>query len=242
MKFDLSIVIPYFHKLDRFRNSIKINADEFFQVKEILLLIDHPITTSESTSLLQLLHVYGLHDLFKIYVNTIDHDWRNPAIVINYGIEHAIGKYVLVMSPETILSKGAISQLIPNCDGEYCIGNIVFFPDCADLSLIEIEQIYSRPPSRTDKYIGPVYFGSICTNRKNFIDVGLYPNYMDWGGEDDDIRSKLKSNQIKERRVESARLIHYETPDEFKIRLIGKKTAFKATDHINNKCLNFQLL
>ena len=73
--------------------------------------------------------------------------------------------------------------------------------------------LFNKSPSRSPHYIGPVYFGSICCTKENLIKINSYDekfNDNGWGGEDDDIRSRLIKNNISMIENKNICLIHLE--------------------------------
>lgn len=104
-KFDATIIIPFYKKYDEFMYALTHNYDQFENVKEVIIIIDENVNESQLARLSYIQH----HDInFKLYKNTEDHPWRNPAVVLNHGIKNASGKYCIIISPETILLKDAI--------------------------------------------------------------------------------------------------------------------------------------
>jgi hypothetical protein len=177
MKYDVSIIMPFFHKFEELSISLKSNHKQFSLVNEVIIIIDHFI---EDLSLFSYLYDYKNIN-FIFLMNKENHPWRNPGIVINKGIMESKSKYCIVLSPETILLDNTIKHLISNTDEySFSIGQIIFLHE---KSKVNLEEIFKNKKERNEKFIGPDYFGTICCSRENFIKAGLYSIYFkDWGG------------------------------------------------------------
>ena len=219
---DVSIIIPYYKRLEEFRYAFSYNYEQFCAVKEVIIIIDEPIT---DLSVFSFLKVYPIH--FVFLMNTEQHPWRNPAVVINKGIEIATSEKCLIMSPESILLPNAIRNLVEGCtDTTFSVGTVQFMSYTTfekrvyDDALMK-ETLRTGVPRRERKLLGPVEFGSLCCTRANFGRVNRYNEEHSkegWGGEDDAIRTKLEKAGITKRSVDAV-IIHPETDEDFTQRL-----------------------
>ena len=96
--FDVSVVMPFYKKMDEFRRIFPKNLP-YFQRNgiEIVIAMDED---SEEESLINFTHRYPFIN-WKVIVNHNKHDWRNPAKAINVGIRNATKEFILVCSPES---------------------------------------------------------------------------------------------------------------------------------------------
>jgi hypothetical protein len=231
--YDLSIIIPYYKKEDEFKYALYYNKDQYKLAKEVILIIDEPI---DNYSKLDFLMSYGIN--FRIFMNTENHEWRNPAPVINHGIMSATSKYCIILSPETILLDDVIKNLLENTDDEsFSVGQVIFLKNKDEyednMNKDVVKHLFSKPCVRNMQQIGPVYFGSICCTRENFLKVNNYnEDFILWGGEDDNIREKLIKKNIKCKKLNNVNLIHIESENEFMIRY--KKLKNVNLPHLNN--------
>ena len=196
--YDLTIIIPFYKKYFEFEYCLEYNYKNFKKAKEIILIIDHDVKIQK----LSFIKNYNLN--FIIYKNSDDHPWRNPAVVLNFGLKKSTCEFVMIFSPESILLSD-IDLLIQGVDSKnFNCGEVVF----TTKQLFE-ESDYQKLNTYFNKYViknnllGPLKYGSICASKKNFKDCGLYDEkLLVWGNDDDGIRERLKSigviqNQIK---------------------------------------------
>ena len=115
VKLDVSIIIPFYRKFDEFKYSLIYNAKYFSLVKEVILIIDEPI---EENNLNRFLYILNYDINFVIHINTEHHEWRNPAIVLNYGIKNSSSNKCIIMSPESIFFNNSIEELIDKTTNE----------------------------------------------------------------------------------------------------------------------------
>ena len=233
IKCDVSIIIPYYKKYEEFRYSIEYNYEQFQKVNEVIVIIDEKIDNLDSFSFL---HNYNVN--FRFFMNSENHPWRNPAIVINKGIKEALSEKIIIISPETILLKDSLQSLIDSCDDEsFSIGQVIFMTN-ESYHNCEVDSLFNLNTDRNNNIIGPVYFGSICCTKKNFKSVNYYTENFSlngWGGEDDDVRNKLVNYGLIKKKISSAKFIHVETENEFISRSKKvKKTELKETKFLYN--------
>src|SRR3990172_3034217 len=95
----VSVIMPFYHKLHEFRHVLPFNSPYLRDPSvEVILCLDDD---SETLGVLELAQQY--RDLkWRIVACHEKHEWRAPAKPINVGIKHARGKYILIVSPESI--------------------------------------------------------------------------------------------------------------------------------------------
>ncbi len=236
-KYNLSIILPYYKKYDEFIYALENNKNQFEKVNEVIIIFDEIIDISKFSFLKN----YNIN--FKCFTNTENHEWRNPAVVLNFGIKNAISEYCLIMSPESLLLNNAINELMNNAnENEFSVGKVVFLKENIYKNYNnknDFEKIFELTETKNNNYIGPVFYGSICCKKTNFEKVNYYTeefNESGWGGEDDDVRNKLIKNNIKMNKI-NAKIIHLENELSFNKRLYKQINIF--TKKYNSKFDNF---
>jgi glycosyltransferase involved in cell wall biosynthesis len=194
--FEVSIIIPFYKKLDEFERVLPQNAP-FFQRNgiEVIISLDED---SQQDGLVDLLKQYPFIN-WCVIVNHQKHEWRNPVKAINVGIKHATKKYVMICSPESEFQTDAIYQLrntLEHYDHHFVVGSVAFALYCDDKNF----QYYNYIP-----------YGSIMVRKDDLLTVGGYDEtlYL-WGGDDDNIRVRLEMFGIKKNFLPEVRLIHRE--------------------------------
>ena len=177
-KYNTSIVLPLYKKYNEFMYAMNYNYEQFELMDEIIIIID------ENADISRLSYLQNYNINFKLFKNTENHEWRNPAIVINFGIKQVNSKYCIIMSPETILMRDALKNLILNCDdNSFCLGSVCFLT-YDNYEKIDTRQMFLNETTINELYIGPLYFGSICCSKQNFEKVNYYNekfNFSGWG-------------------------------------------------------------
>jgi len=202
--FDVSIVLPFYKKLEAFRRVLPLNAP-YFQRNgiELILALDEP---DEEAALMELVKEYYFTS-WKVVVNRQKHEWRNPSKAINVGIRHASMRYVMIMSPESEFHTDAIYQLretLKYYPRHFAIGQVAFAE-------------FNEEPDFSERFIRP--FGSIMVEKYWLEKVGGYDERLNlWGGDDDNIRARLELEGVRKRLVSEALLVHREKESEKKSR------------------------
>lgn len=196
----LSIILPFYHKVEEFRIALEYNKKYFTSNMEIVIPIDEP------DSLQSVVSIMGDSDLpcsYKIKGNPNPHPWRNPAKAINVGLRMASGTHAIIMSPESILVSNVYSILMDKCnDNTAALGRVVFHKG---------EIGHSPEHSFSSSYIKDLYYGSICAPIDLFFKVNGYnESYNEWGRDDDDIRGRMKDVGINIVKVSEGKVLHYE--------------------------------
>jgi len=213
-KYNVSIVMPYYKKINELKFAMQYNYKELEKVNEVILLIDEYLDNLDQFSFLM---NYNIN--FKFFMNSENHSWRNPSVVLNRGIKESTSEKIIILSPETIILENSLQYLIENCDeSSFSIGMILFITyDTFRTSFNK--DLFNNKVVRTPNLIGPVSFGSICCTKSNFEKVNYYSEeFFEWGGEDDDIRSRLMKNNINKKTIKIAQFIHLETTEELQQR------------------------
>lgn len=195
--FDVSIIIPFYKKINDFRRVLPKNA-HFFQRNgiEVLIILDEP---SEEEPLLDLIDQYPFIN-FKIIINRIDHKWRNPSKVLNVGIKAASNNHVMVLSPEVELVNDVIYKLkyiVTYYPGTFATGVVAFIDH--DDNIAELTNV---------KWM---HYGSIMVEKNSLMLINGYDeNFQKWGGDDDLIRKRLELLGLKKMEVLDAKTVHRE--------------------------------
>lgn len=197
--FNVSIVMPFYKKINEFRKVLPINASMFQRNGiEVVIVMDE---SSQLEELMELINEFPFIN-WKIIVNYLTHPWRNPSKAINVGIRHSGKKYVMVCSPESIMVSDVIYLLRESFElystPHYSIGNVVFSNDIS-LSYEEIKKKPAMP------------YGSIMVLKDDLIAItGYDETFIKWGGDDNNLRARLKMNGIQEILLNDALMFHYD--------------------------------
>lgn len=225
-KLDVSVIIPFYKKESEFKFAIEKNYKQFKNIKELIIVFDEPINID------QYKYLFNYKINYKFYQNDEKHPWRNPSVVINFGLAQATGKYCIVISPESILLDNAIHSLVCECDeNTFTVGSILFTTYdyyASHCSNNEILMSHYGNETRCEKFISGFNYGSICCTKENLEKVEYYTNDFikkGWGGEDDNIRSKLEAKGIVKKILNDAKLLHLESNHEFEMRFIKMKNV-----------------
>lgn len=199
--FDISVILPFYKKYKDFVRVLPRNARYLSRTGvEVIIVMDE---SSEEEKLLNLIRQYP-EICWKVIVNDNLHEWRNPSRVLNVGIQCACKSYVLVISPESEMATDIMLQfrMKLNGSGNFCIGQVHF-----------LEHHEKR------FFLKGVPYGSIMVIRENLIKIGGYDESLDrWGGDDDNLRIRLKMSGVIETFVPEAHVLHREDKEDEKSR------------------------
>jgi hypothetical protein len=197
--FDVSIVLPFYKKLQEFKRVLPNNL-HYFQRNglEVIIVLDTP---EEEKELLAYLKDFPFLNI-KVIVNRKVHDWRNPAKAINVGIRSAKMKYIFVASPETEFLTDVIYQLrymLEHHPKAFATGQVAFLDLSTNLQLQEVHKLRLLP------------YGSIMVEKKHLVEVNGYSESITtWGCDDDNIRARLELLGLTKLFVSQAIAIHRE--------------------------------
>lgn len=192
----VSIILPFYKRTSDLAFSLPFNKDYFSgSNREVVLVVDEPGSEKE---VIELVKQYPeIH--WKVQLNPNDHEWRNPAKAINVGIRTATKEKVIIMSPETICTKDAISTLAQKTYGiQYSTGFISF---ATRDEIRDDNKVYYRKIKTN--------WGSICLVKGVLEALGGYyePNTT-YGGDDINIRRRLRMAGYKQVSDYEVQLIH----------------------------------
>ena len=215
--FDLSVVMPFYKKMREFSKVLPLNQ-KFLQRNgiEVVIVLDTP---EEHEELINFVRDYPFIN-WRIIMNDKPHDWRNPAKPLNVGIRFSTKKYIMVCSPESEMLTDVIYILRKSFEDfpdyqHYAIGRVCF----ADEQTITIDNY--------DQYRS-IPFGSIMVERSYLEEIGGYDEtFSQWGGDDNNLRSRLDMMGVHELYFNSAMMIHRDVGnEEGKVR---RSTPFSET-------------
>jgi hypothetical protein len=229
--FDVSIVMPFYKKVDEFKKVLPLNAP-FFQRNGIEVVISMDDDTQEK-ELLDLIMQYPFIN-WSIIINRQKHNWRNPSKAINVGIKNASKKYIMVCSPESEFYTDAIYLMryaLEYYDMHFTIGTVAFVNK--EDTLIPDFLFYSP-------------YGSIMVEKEHLIAIEGYDESLDkWGYDDDNIRTRLELHGVKKHFMPEVKLIHRDSdPDGRRKRAekgketpsysIASRMLIPSTTRVNN--------
>lgn len=204
VKKKLSIVIPEFKRFDLFASVSRINS-EFWKSEgiEVILVKDHAGDDRKYIDFCKSLNEVSL----KIIRNPNDHEWRNPACVINVGIRAACGEFVLVHSPETAYVGDVPSQFMTVADSRHVVCGKHFPAQSDEFGFISDPiRLIAHLESKLRK---SSFSGSVCASRLDFFSCGGYDERLKvWGFDDMDMRARLEKLGSKIQYFDSIRMIH----------------------------------
>ncbi|MDE5820921.1 MAG: glycosyl transferase family A [Paramuribaculum sp.] len=191
--------MPFYKKFDEFKKVLPLNASKFERNGiEVIIVMDEP---SQLEDLLGFIIKFPFIN-WKIIVNYLAHPWRNPSKAINVGIRHSSKKYVMVCSPESIMTTDVIYTLRESFElytiPHYSIGKVVFSND-SSLSYEDVLKKKSFP------------YGSIMALKDDLIAITGYDETLKkWGGDDNNLRARLRMNGVQEMFFNEAIMLHYD--------------------------------
>jgi hypothetical protein len=199
---NLSIVLPFYHKLEEFKQTLPHNKEFFVEGMELIIPIDEP---DSEPALKEFLDSQNLQIPYVLKSNMETHDWRNPAKAINVGIKLSTRERIVVMSPETLCVSNLYKELYDRCTlHNFTLGRVGW----VSLKSIERHGIDSLN-SLFDRINSSDYYGSICVFKQSLELVqGYNEAFIKWGGDDDELRQRLTQNHIEPLRVDSAKALH----------------------------------
>ena len=202
--FNLSVIIPFYKKMEEFRRVFPINRKYFERNGiEVVIVLDTP---DEREELLSYIMQFPFIN-WRVIMNDKPHDWRNPAKPLNVGIRHATKKYIMICSPESEMLTDVIYILRKSFEDysnypHYAIGRVCFADE---------EQVTYK----TYDFYRSIPFGSIMLERKHAEQIHGYDEMLfKWGGDDNNIRSRLDMIGVKELYLSEAMMIHRDFNNE----------------------------
>lgn len=208
--FDLSIIMPFYKRLDEFKRVFPSKAKYYERNGiEVVIVLDEP---TEQKGILEYIRMYPFIN-WKVVVNNKEHSWRNPAKAFNVGIRQATKQYVMIMDPELEFYSDAIFLLREKLEfytEHYAIGQVLFRDIKEDINNLVLDKCHSEL----------LPYGSIMAKKEYFEQIGgFYESYTKWGGEDDNLRKRLELSNILPILIEEAILVHRE---DFSLRTISR--------------------
>ena len=216
--FDLSIIMPFFHKMAQFRKIFPINHKYFERNGiEVILVLDTP---DEKDELLSFIIQYPFVN-WKIIMNDKPHPWRNPSKPLNVGIRAATKKYIMVCSPESEMLTDVPYILRKTFEDysqypHFAIGR-VYFADDEQVSIEELNTKTTYP------------YGSIMFEKQSVELIhGYDENLIKWGGDDTNLRIRLEMDGVNELYISDAIMVHRD------IDIVSKKRRISLYDTASN--------
>lgn len=201
--FNLSLVIPFYKKMEEFRRVLPKNRPYFERNGiEVVLILDCP---DEKEELLDYIKSYPFIN-WKVICNEQPHEWRNPAKPINVGIKNSSKEYIMVCSPESEFFSDVIYILrnaLENYPKHFAIGRVCFTEDNDSITDNELDKLHFIP------------FGSIMVKKEYLYQIkGYDENLFKWGGDDNNIRARLEYIGVQKLFVPEAMLLHRDINNE----------------------------
>lgn len=215
--FDVSVVIPFFRKMEAFKEVFPRNRKYFERNGvEVVLVLD---CKEEKEELIEYVKTYPFVN-WQIVYNPKKHSWRNPSKPINVGIRHASKRYVMVCSPESEFYTDAILQMR---------GMLEYYPEHYVLGTVCFASFQDAISKDTIRNFSFLPYGSIMVEKKYLEAVGGYDETLNkWGGDDDNVRARLELSGIDELILAEVKLVHREE----KVRDIVNQRKDTPAEHI----------
>ena len=203
----LTIIMPFYKKDIEFNFVFEnYNLPVFNKINmlEILIVMDDPRGYESIIQHLSFLVGSNIVNFkLKIILNEKMHDWRPPCKAINVGIRHATYSKILVVSPETIFIPGSLENLISASSEEYYSIGLIKFVNLSSPIYHHVDKLLST------SYLGGFTpYGSILFTKKQADKIGGYnEKFINWGGDDDDFRARLKKAGFQQK-ITLAKFLH----------------------------------
>jgi hypothetical protein len=191
----LSVIIPFYKKLNELRRVLPYNARQLGRPDvELVLVLDEP---SQEAGVLRFLSQFPFLQV-RVIVNDQPHAWRTPCAAINVGLRAALGRFVLVVSPETAFVSDVVNrviQVLAERPKDVLLGRIAW-ATFAEARGTRVDHLYSAAIEAAGGFgFAEDYYGSIAAARNLFLAVNGYDESLsDWGVDDDNIRARLSMN------------------------------------------------
>lgn len=217
--FDVSVILPFYKKIDEFKKVLPLNA-AFFQRNGIEVVISMD-DDSQEDELILLIRQYPFIN-WKVIINRQKHEWRNPCKAINVGIKNSNKKYILVCSPESEFFTDAIflmRRMLEYYENHFAIGTVAF---AYGYEVREEDLSFHMP------------YGSIMAKKEDFIAIKGYDEALNkWGGDDDNLRARLEFNGVKKLLLPEVKLIHREDDPGGEVKRFNKRNLIPAEIEMN---------
>lgn len=185
----ISFVLPFYRKLEWLRTVFPRNACFQSSQVEVVLVLDEP---SQEADVLAFVRTQP--GRIRVIVNDEDHPWRPPCMALNVGLRHALGAYVVVLSPESYLlvEPGYLERRIQGDlpPGFLLTGQLWHGLEITPQHTLEQVRAYVDCHSPVSNI-----YGFYCCAKQQIIDAGGYDEARQrYGGDDDDLRHRLHVN------------------------------------------------
>ncbi len=212
----LSIILPFYRRAAIFERTLQRNREFFRPDYEVLVVMDDP----EGVDDVLRIAAENPEVNWKIVLNELAHEWRNPAKALNVGIRQARAEVVLVGSPETVWISDVPGLLLPKAQQEprhIHYGEITFTDPFKIHCAADLD--------------GKVKYscGSMCTKKTNLEAVAGYDeSLVGWGADDDNLRARLALSGVHGRLHKEVQLVH--PPQTEKHRFYSADTAARLLE------------
>lgn len=204
---NLSFILPFYQKFKLFRMAMQFNWCFEAEGVEVICVLDDP---RDEPPLIEFIKSRPKVN-FRVIVNDWEHDWRPPCSAINVGIRHAEANHVAIMSPETIIClprPDHLSELLRVDWRDSRCGVLWHTPD---LNPEEPYQVTYSKLQRAEVTIRPEVAGAgllLCQKYALEQVHGFNESRLKYGGDDDEIRSRLVRYGIRMSVEPTIKLFH----------------------------------
>ena len=200
----ISVVLPCYFKFYDWVTAAEHNSLYCDPRVEIVLSLDEP---SEA----KLFERYCVHNStrmkLRLLVTREQHPWRPPCKAINAGIVRSRGKFIIVMSPETILltlSPEYLFRLIDSLRGRFFVTGALHHIKPHELRSGDLcNSLFYRIRTNDCGH------GFILFSREDALAIGGYDeSRLDYGGDDDCFRHRLLASGVVHQNDTAIRVAH----------------------------------
>lgn len=230
----LSIIVPYYKKLDELRLVLPYNARFLGRPEvELILVLDEP---SQEAAVLSLLDDLPLIRA-RVIVNDRPHDWRPPCKAINAGLRAAAGRFILVVSPESVFVTdvpGRVLTLLAQRPTDIMIGRVAWTTMRSARAQAPKPLFEAAVAACGGTQFASDYYGSIAAARDSFHAIGGYDESVEeWGGDDDNVRARLSMNGAMLVLDRELKLLHLSERPVMRTRASPRNAAVRLRELVN---------
>lgn len=211
----LSLVLPFYRKLDDFRRALPCNL-RCFESPEIEIVI----AADEPTEIDGLLHLVQQHDSvrWRVLVNRTLHAWRPPVRAQNVGIKNAVAEWVLLADPESAFVSDPLVELAGLVHGHarFGVGRVVF-GNWASLTVDARRDLTAEFERNQADMSVPLFYGSVLARRIDLSHITGYDESLEkWGADDDNLRIRLMRSGLRMVPLPDLRLLHLSDEERYR--------------------------
>lgn len=183
--------MPFYRKIYEFSHVFPLNHRYLNQPSfEVILVLDEDSQSSEVLRFIQQFPDVN----WRVIVCHQEHAWRPPCKAINVGLRNSRGKFILIVSPESIFVNDVPGHMLKYA---HLMSNAAV---CGRVSHCHVDEYLASADAYDAMFRDRVrtgaknrFYGSICVPRDKAVEIGGYDECLTrWGGDDDNFRARLR--------------------------------------------------